>query len=72
MQGKIAVKQDILSDLVTGSRTSSLWKHKPCPFVYLYDKIANIDLCIDSRYWALMHVVGLGPGLGIVGQCMWL
>ena len=49
-QGKIAVKQDILSDLVTGSRTSSLWKHKPCPFVYLYDKIANIDLCIDSRY----------------------
>ena len=46
------MKQEVLNDLnsASGKASSSLWKYKPCPFVYLYDKIANLDLCIDSRY----------------------
>ena len=22
---------------------------RPCPFVYLYDKVPDLDLCIDAR-----------------------
>ena len=43
----MTVKQAVLSDFGSGGK--SLWKHKPCPFVYLYDKISDLDLCIDAR-----------------------
>lgn len=36
----------MLNDIAEGK---SLWKHKPCPFVYLYDKISDFDLSIDAR-----------------------
>ncbi len=42
----MTVKQAVLNDLAVGK---SLWKHKPCPFVYLYGKISEFDLCIDAR-----------------------
>ncbi len=42
------MRQAVLSDIAGGK---SLWKHKPCPFVYLYDKISDLDLCIDARYY---------------------
>ena len=48
-QGKITVKHAVLSDTSPGGR--SLWKHRPCPFVYLYDKISDLDLCIDARHY---------------------
>ena len=70
VQGKITVKQAVLSDLASGGK--SLWKYRysymrwlclmccntplllspsvrPCPFVYLYDKVPDLDLCIDAR-----------------------
>lgn len=50
----MAMKQDILHELNLGSRMS-LWKYKPCPFVYIYDKIVNLDLCIDSRYVYILY-----------------
>ncbi|KAL5515516.1 hypothetical protein EMCRGX_G000692 [Ephydatia muelleri] len=48
-KGKITVKHAVLSDASIGGK--SLWKHKPCPFVYLYDKISDLDLCIDARHY---------------------
>ena len=46
-QGKITVKQLVVNDIAPESK--SLWRHKPCPFVYCYDKIAGVDMCIDAR-----------------------
>lgn len=63
-QGKVTVKQAVLTDLPLG--TKSLWKHKPCPFVYLYDKISGLDLCIDARL-AMAHpsslILSLSPSV---------
>jgi hypothetical protein len=28
----------------------SLWKERPCPFLYYYDKIPGIDLVVDARH----------------------
>ena len=46
-QGKITVKQSVINDVAPESK--SLWRHKPCPFVYCYDKISGVDMCIDAR-----------------------
>lgn len=47
VQGKVADMSAVLADFPPGTR--SLWKHRPCPFVYIYDKISGLDLCIDAR-----------------------
>ena len=47
-QGKITAKQLVVNEIAP--ETKSLWQHKPCPFVYCYDKIAGVDMCIDARY----------------------
>lgn len=47
VQGRVAVVSAVLADFPPG--TKSLWKHRPCPFVYIYDKISDLDLCIDAR-----------------------
>ena len=46
-QGKITVKQSVINDVAPESKL--LWRHKPCPFVYCYDKINGVDMCIDAR-----------------------
>ena len=47
LQGKVSVMSSVLADYPPGTR--SLWKQKPCPFVYIYDKISDLDICIDAR-----------------------
>ena len=45
----------VLSDFSPGNK--SLWKQKPCPFVYIYDKISDLDICVDARYMEIhVHV----------------
>ena len=48
VQGKVALVSAILSDFSPGNK--SLWKQNPCPFVYIYDKISDLDICVDARY----------------------
>lgn len=48
-KGKITVKHAVLNEMSPGGK--SLWKHRPCPFAYLYDKISDIDICIDARHY---------------------
>ena len=48
-QGKITVKHLVVSE-VAAEGVKSLWRQRPCPFVYSYDKISGIDMCIDARY----------------------
>ncbi len=46
----MSVLKDVLVSLgISGRSVLSLWKQKPCPFVYVYDKMSNLDLCIDAR-----------------------
>ena len=46
-KGKVSVLSAVLADYPPETR--SLWKQKPCPFVYIYDKISDLDICIDAR-----------------------
>ena len=46
-QGKVTVLSSVLVDFPPN--TKSLWKNKPCPFVYMYDKISGLNVCIDAR-----------------------
>lgn len=44
----MSVLSAVMADFSPGAR--SPWKHNPCPFVYIYDKIGDLDICIDARF----------------------
>ena len=41
----MTLKSDVLSSLPD----KCLWRHTPSPFLYQYDKITDLDICIDAR-----------------------
>ncbi|XP_065912413.1 uncharacterized protein [Dysidea avara] len=48
-KGKFTLRNVVTAELgITGK---FLWKSRPCPYVYCYEKIPGIDLCIDARQY---------------------
>jgi histone-lysine N-methyltransferase MLL5 len=49
-KGFITTRQDVMVELNITS-IKLLWQSKPSPFIYQYDKMSNLNICIDARHY---------------------